>query len=194
MRKIFASLFVIAAVLGVGVFATGAYFTDTVTQSNLTFRTSNADLKLGFCPGGLFADCSTAPANLDSFDFAGIDVPIGPGITNSDCMVFQNTGAYALTLTGGIASYTQSPSGMHDAFMVKAQLADSTCNPNGAVIFGSQSLNQAYNVSGPQPFGSLAPGARMYVVWSNSWNSAGDQNLLQGGWLLVNVTMTGQTS
>ena len=132
MRKIFASLFVIAAVLGIGVFATGAYFTDTVTQSNLTFRTSNADLKMGICTG-----CSRiARRPTQTWTASTLRASMSPSARASpiaDCMVLQNTGAYALNLTGGIASYTQSPSSMHDAFMVKAQLADATCNPTGAV-------------------------------------------------------------
>ena len=97
MRRIFASLFVIAAIIGVGVFATSAYFTDTVTQNNLTFQTGNAALRFGFCPG-MSADCSTTSAtlhDLSSFPAA----TIGPGSNNADCMVIQNTGAYALNMT-----------------------------------------------------------------------------------------------
>ena len=124
MRKVLASLFVIVAVVGMGVFATGAYFTDTVTQSNLTFKTGTADLTFGFCPG-LSTDCLSAPApydNLASFPPADI----GPGITNADCMVMENQGAYTLNLTGGVDTYTQSVGGMSLAFLVKAETADSS--------------------------------------------------------------------
>jgi hypothetical protein len=191
MRKVLASLFVIVAVVGMGVFATGAYFTDTVTQSNLTFKTGTADLTFGFCPG-LSTDCLSAPApydNLASFPPADI----GPGITNADCMVMENQGAYTLNLTGGVDTYTQSVGGMSLAFLVKAETADSSCNPgSGTVIFGTQSLHSAY-VAGPQAFGSLAPGARMYIIWSNAWDSTGNQNAFQGQTITVDTSMTGTT-
>lgn len=192
VRKILASLFVIGAVIGVGVFATGAYFTDTMTQNNLTFQTQSASLNYGFCPG-LSADCSSTPATLhDLSTFPS--ATIGPGITNADCMVIANTGAYALNLTGGIATYAQSIGGMDAAFLVKAETSDSSCNPgSGTVIFGTQSLASAY-LAGPQSFGSLAPGGRLYVIWSNSWNSTGNQNALQNQTITVNTFMTGQTN
>jgi hypothetical protein len=191
VRKILVSLFLITSVVGIGIFATGAYFTDTVTQNNLTFNTGQAQLKYGFCPG-LQQDCLGTPATLhdvSSFPAA----TIGPGITNADCLVIQNTGAYALNLTGGIATYTQSIGGMNAAFLVKAETTDSSCNPStGSVIFGSQSLLSAYS-AGPQSFGSLAPGGRLYVIWSNSWNSTGDQSSLQNQYITVNTFMTGTT-
>lgn len=191
MRRIFASLFVIAAVVGVGVFATSAYFTDTVTQNNLTFQTGNAALKFGFCPG-MQQDCSTTAATLH--DLAVFPpATIGPGINNADCMVIENTGAYALNMTGGIATYAQSTGGMDTAFLVKAETADSSCNPgSGSVFFSMQSLASAYN-AGLQPFGTLAPGGRVYVIWSNSWDSTGNQNSLQGQVIRVNTLATGQT-
>ena len=191
MRRIFASLFIIASVVGIGVFATGAYFTDTVTQSNLTFKTDSAELAFGFCPG-MQADCSSTAATLH--DLATFpDATIGPGITNADCMVIENKGAYALNLTGGIATYAETVGGMDAAFLVKAETADSSCNPgSGTVIFGSQSLATAYG-AGAQSFGSLAPGGRLYVIWSNAWNSTGNQNSLQNQTITVNTFMTGQT-
>lgn len=190
MRKILASLFVIGALLSVGVFATGAFFTDTVTQNNLTFQTNHAGLNYGFCPPNN-ADCSTADVtqhDLGSFPVA----TIGPGLTNSDCLVIQNTGAYALNLTGGIATYTQSVGGMDGAFWVKAEIANQWCQGTGNVPFPSQSLANAYN-AGPQSFGSLAPGAKLYVIWSNSWDSTGNQNPFQNQTITVNSFMTGQT-
>ncbi len=191
MRKILASVFVIAAVLGIGVFATGAYFSDTVTQSNLTFTTGGATLKYGFCPG-ISTDCSGTAATLhDVSSFPSATV--GPGITNSDCLVFQNTGTYALNLTGGISAYTQSTSGLNNVFLVKAETTDSSCNAgSGTVIYGSQSLLSAFN-NNPQAFGSLAPGARMYVIWSNAWDSTGNQNGFQNQTITVNTYMTGTT-
>jgi predicted ribosomally synthesized peptide with SipW-like signal peptide len=192
VRRILASLFVIVAVVGLGVFATGAYFTDTVNQSNLTFTTGNADLKFGFCQPGVGGNCADdATATLDSFDFWPADAPTGPGVVNADCLYFDNTGDYTLDLTGGIASYTQSHNDMDDAFYVSAYLADSSCNAQSPV-FGSQSIATAYG-AGLQSFGSLAPNGRIYVIWSNSWNSTGDQNALQNQWIRINSQMTGKT-
>lgn len=192
MRKIFASLFIITAVVGMGVFATGAYFTDTVTQDNLTFQTQSASLNFGFCPG-LSTDCSgVVPTLHDLAVFPA--ATIGPGIANADCMVIKNTGAYALNLTGGIATYVQGIGGMDGAFLVKAETSDSSCNPgSGTVIFGTQSLASAYG-AGPQSFGSLAPGGKLYVIWSNAWDSTGNQNFMQNKTITVNTFMTGQTS
>ncbi len=192
MRKILVSLFIITSVVGIGVFATGAYFTDTVTMDNLTFNTGDAELAYGFCPG-LATDCSSAPTphhDLSSFPPA----TIGPGITNADCLVIKNTGDYALNLTGGVATYTQTIGGMDAAFLVKAETTNSSCTPgSGSVIFGSQSLASAYG-AGAQSFGSLAPGGRLYVIWSNSWNSTGDQSSLQKQTITVNTFMTGKTA
>ena len=191
MRRIIVSLFVIAGLVGVGVFATSAYFTDTVTQTNLTFNTSSATLAYGFCPG-LSTDCSTAATpyhDLSTFPNA----KIGPGLTNADCLVIENTGDYALNLTGGISSYVQSVAGMDGAFLVKAETTDTACNPgSGATIFSLQTLLSA-SLAGPQSFGSLAAHARIYVIWSNAWDSTGNQNALQNQWIQVNTFMTGKT-
>jgi hypothetical protein len=192
VRRILVSLLMIASVVGIGIYATGAYFTDTVTQTNLTFNTGTADLKFGFCLDGLQADCSGTSATLDSLSTFP-PATIGPGIANADCMVIQNTGAHALNLTGGITTYTQTVGGMDAAFLVKAETADSSCNPgSGTVVFGSQSLVSAY-IAGPQSFGSLAAGDRLYVIWSNAWDSTGNQNALQNQTITVDTFMTGQT-
>lgn len=192
MRKILVSLFLITSVVGIGMFATGAYFTDTVNMNNLTFNTGSASLEFGFCPG-LQADCLTTPATLHTLSVFP-PATIGPGIANADCLVIENKGAYALNLTGGIATYTQTIGGMDAAFLVKAETTDSSCNPgSGSVIFGSQSLVSAYG-AGAQSFGSLAPGGRLYVIWSNSWNSTGDQSSLQHQTITVNTFMTGKTA
>jgi predicted ribosomally synthesized peptide with SipW-like signal peptide len=193
VRRIIVSLFVIAGLVGVGVFATSAYFTDTVNESNLTFTTGNADLKFGFCDPGVGGNCADEPvATLDSFDFGPLpDVLTGPGQTHADCLYFDNTGDYALNLTGGIFSYFQSHPDMDDAFLVKAELANSSCQATSPV-FGSQSVLSAYN-AGFQSFGSLAPAGRLYVIWSNSWDSTGNQNALQNQWIQINSQMTGKT-
>ena len=193
MRKILASLFVIASVVGIGVFATGAYFTDTVNQDNLTFTTGNADLKFGFCDPGVGGYCGDDPtAALDSFDFGPLtDVLTGPGQTHADCLYFDNTGDYALDLTGGIAWYDQSHPDMDDTFLVQAALANSSCQATG-YVFGSQTVLSAYS-AGFQSFGSVAPGGRIYVIWSNSWAPDGNQNALQNQWIQIDSQMTGKT-
>ena len=149
-------------------FATGAYFTDTVTQNNLTFRTGSASLAYGFCPG-LSTDCSGAPDPHDLSTFP--DATIGPGLTNADCLVIENTGVYALNLTGGIATYSQSIGGMNPPSWSRPR--PRTVVRSGLRSRDLQLAEPAQRVQrGPAAFGSLAPDAKIYVIWSNSWNSA----------------------
>jgi predicted ribosomally synthesized peptide with SipW-like signal peptide len=195
MQRIALALFAIVGVAAAGVFATSAYFTDTVTQNNYTFKTSSADLKFGFCPG-IAADCSGTAATLDSIDFdplrPGSEVVTGPGKSGSDCLVVENKGDYALNLTSLFSVALASPDGMQDAFEVKAATADSACNPPGVDVYSWQSARTAAGQP-PQPVGTLAPNGRLYVIISNRWNSAGNQNALQNGWLQLNTSITGTT-
>ena len=112
------------------VFATGAYFTDTVTQNNLTFQTGTRRTRSSAsarASGGLPGTAATL-TGLYIFPPA----TIGPGITNADCLVIENTGDYDLNLTGGIAMYRDSRRWHGSAFLVKAETADSSCNPGRA--------------------------------------------------------------
>ena len=84
MKRIALAVFAITGVLAAGVFATSAYFTDTITQNNYTFVTDSPDLKFGFCPG-ISADCIPTAATLDTIDFDLI--PNSSVITDSETTV-----------------------------------------------------------------------------------------------------------
>jgi hypothetical protein len=193
-RKILASLFVISAVIGLGVFATGAYFTDTITQDNYTFTTGSADLKLGFCGGGPGTDCSGVAASIDNITFSSPsqDVVTGPGKSGIECIVIENKGEYALSLSSQLYVTAATPGGMGDAFQVAAESASSNCFSTGVI----RSWASAYNeqAAGLVSTGiTLAPGARLYVLTENRWDSTGDQNGLQNGTLKLKTVIEGRT-
>ncbi len=201
MKRIALALFAIIGVVSAGVYATSAYFTDTVSQNNYTFTTGSADLKFGFCPG-ISTDCSAVAASFDTYTF-DTSQPTGPGKSGSGCVVVQNTGDYALHLTSQITVASESPVvsapyGMQDAFLVKADKdVDSSCTPGtGTPLYSLQSARSAASFSN-LPVGDLAPGAKMYFIISNAWDSSWDQSTppydLQGGNIHLNISMTGKT-
>ena len=190
MRKILASLFVISAVIGVGVFATGAYFTSTVSTTNQVFTTGTATLKFGQC-GAIGADCTNVAATYSTLDMTGIVQMTGPGQEHSGCMVIQNTGDYALTLSTTITYVTSNPD-FGAYFQLAADKANGGCAATGALLGWTPAATAQGN--SPLPFGpALAPGARMYVILYNRWDSSGNQNYLQGQWLNLNLRVDGQT-
>jgi hypothetical protein len=193
-RKILASLFAITAIIGAGVFATGAYFTDTITQDNYTFVTQTADLKLGFCPS-VGGDCSGTAATIDNITFnsPAQDVVTGPGKTGVDCIVIQNAGAYNLTLSTQLTVTFASPGGMGDALEVAADKANSSCVAQ-TTLRDWASAYAAQSAGSVNSGITLAPGARLYVLTYNRWNSSsGDQNLLQGGTIKLKTVIEGRT-
>lgn len=190
-RKILASLFAITAIIGAGVFATGAYFTDTITQDNYTFTTSTADLKFEFCGGGIGTDCSGVTAGRDGITFSTSQVT-GPGKSGVDCLVIENAGAYDLTLSTQLTVTYANPGGMGDAFEVAADRANSSCNVLGA-LRGWASAYAAQSAGMVTTGITLAPGGRLYVLTYNRWNSSGDQNGLQGGTIKLKTVIEGRT-
>jgi hypothetical protein len=201
MKRIALALFAIAAVVAGGYFATSAYFTDTITQNNYTFTTGSADLKFGFCPG-INANCASVPASLDTYSFVTSEVT-GPGQSGSGCLVVQNTGNYLLHLTSQLTVASESPVvagpyGFQDAFLVKAEKGvDSSCTPGtGTALYSQQSARSAAGFTN-LPVGDLAPGAKMYFIISNAWDSSWDQTTppydLQNGNIHINISMTGKT-
>ncbi len=191
MRRILSSVFIIVSLLGVGVYATGAYFTDTITQDNYTFTTTSADLKFGFC-GPVGINCAGTGATEDNHTFTTSQVT-GPGISASDCLVIENKGSYALTLSSRLTVTSSNPAGMANAFEVKADQANSSCQATGTLRdWASANAEQA---AGQVGLGiTLAPGARLYVITYNRWNSSGDQNGLQNGTLVLKTELEGKTS
>ena len=193
MRKIFASLFAIVAVVGVGVFATGAYFTDTASISNQVFTTGTADLKFGQC-GVIGDDCTLTPAILDSYAYPPGNFQLtGPDHANSGCLVIENTGDYALNLTASVTVTAFSHVDMGTYFELAADVANNLCNPTGTLM----GWQPAWTAQGASPFafgGTLNPGARMYVVLYNRWDSTGNQNYLQGGYITLTTQVDGTTN
>jgi len=194
MRRLAIAVFAIVGVLSVGIMASGAYFTDTVSTTNYHFTTGSAALEFGFCAGGLNADCSTTPANFHDYAFVTSQMT-GPDQTNAGCLVVENTGQYALNLTAAVTNVTQDKAGMWDAFQVSTDLANSSCQDLGVYVYGNQSLHSAYSAGNVTvPGGSLAPGGRIYLIQRNSWDSTGNQNAMENGNLFVNTSLTGQTN
>jgi hypothetical protein len=189
MRRILASLFVIASVVGLGVMATGAYFTDTITLDNYTFETGTADLKFGNCAGE-GADCSSTPATLDSWTFS-TSQQIGPGIVNSGCMVIENTGDYALDLSSTFSVLSYSHPDMLTAFEAQSQQANSSCQATNTLQDWA-SAGSLHNTTF-DPALVLDPGERLYVILRNRWNSAGDQDHLQNGQIRIRTVIEGKT-
>jgi hypothetical protein len=189
MRRIALALFAIVGVVSAGVFATGAYFSDTITANNYTFTTGTADLKFGFC-GPVGIDCSGTAALLDTWTFT-TSQDIGPGIENSDCLVVENKGDYDLTLSSALSIVSFSHPDMRVAFEVAADQANSSCQAVSS-LNGWQSALDAANNS-PTPAGTLAPGQRMYIIQYNRWNSTGNQNHLQNGSIVINTSLEGVT-
>lgn len=191
MRKIMSSLFVIVSLLGVGIFATGAYFSDTINQNNYTFTTGSADLKFGFC-GPLGAFCDSSTATLDSYTFSTSQTT-GPGIEASNCIVVKNTGVYTLNLSSQLTLTAYSHPDMATFFQVAADTANNNCVSTGGLRPWAAAVSEA--TAGQVSLGiSLAPGASTYFILYNRWDSSGDQNYLQGGYLKLNTALEGRTS
>jgi hypothetical protein len=191
MRKILSSVFIIMSVLGIGIFTTGAYFTDTITQDNYTFTTSAADLKFEFC-GPVGINCAGTAATRDNIFFT-TSQETGPGKSASDCLVVENTGNYALTLSSQLFVTESNPAGMQNVFEVKADRANSSCQPIALIRdWASAAAEQA---AGQVGLGiTLQPDERLYVITYNRWNSAGDQNSLENGILRLKTVLEGKTA
>ncbi len=191
MKRIALALFAIGAVVAGGYFATSAFFTDTITQNSFTFNTGTASLSFGFCPGTA-TDCSGVAATRHDYTFSTASTT-GPGLSGTSCLVIENTGQYLMHLTSKLEIVSTTADGMRDAFQVSAASADSSCNPgSGSILYPTQSARSAA-AAGDVGIGDLAAGARMYVLISNSWNSTGDQNALQGKSIVLNTSVTGKT-
>lgn len=193
MRRLAIAVLAIVGVLSVGIMASGAYFTDTVSTTNYHFTTGSAALEFGFCPG-LNADCSSVNANMHDYAFTDSQLT-GPDQTGAGCIVVKNTGQYALNLTAAVTNVTQDKAGMWDAFQVSTEIANSSCQGTGVYVYGNQSLHSAYSAGNVTvPGGSLAPNSKIYLIQRNSWDSTGNQNAMENGNLYVNTALTGQTN
>lgn len=193
MKRILASLFIIVAVVGGGVVATGAFFTATQSANNYTFTTGSASLKLGICGDGVTLNIPcTSPTGgwQDGITFSD-PLSTGPGISHAGCFAIKNDGAFDLALTSKV-TITQNQNNIASAFLISGYLTDSGCLTNyGNLIPQNTALNYDGYVSS---LGTLAAGQVMYLVNNNAWDSTGNQNAMQNSTLKLNVTVDGQTS
>ena len=181
MKRIVLSLFVITSIIGVGIFATGAYFTASVSGTNYTFTSGSAGLQFALCGNGdqLNINCEASHTPFTTtIDFVTNPQTIGPGIENDGCLVIKNTGIYTLTLASSM-SIVSDPGGLKDAFQVYAGITNASCDPGviTATPFDWESARTAANTA-PVNIGSLAPGASMYVITANRWDSAASTRTL----------------
>ncbi len=179
MRKLLASLFVISALLGVGVFATAAYFQVQQAGPGFTLTTGTADLDVAQVDGTL----------------TGSPLMVGPGFDEYTCIRIHNTGDYALDVTLTLST----PPADRLALAVQNAL-DLSINPTpDCTGYGTDYLLSAYLVpNNPQSLGpTLAVGATSYAVLRLHWNAAADQlnqNNLQGyTGFTITGTITGTT-
>jgi ABC-type glycerol-3-phosphate transport system substrate-binding protein len=195
MKRIIGSLFAIVAIVGAGVIATGAYFTTTDTASNYTFTAGSAGLVFAPCGTGsqVNIDCSSVTPTLTTYPFVTSQAT-GPGLAAAGCMVVENTGPYLLHLTANEVVTGATPDGMQDAFQVYSQLTNSGCaDPSGlGMIYSWQSARSAAS-AGNVAVTDLAPGAKIFILLKNRWDSTGNQNALQGGTLHITTSLTGTT-
>ncbi len=193
MKRIFGSLFVIVAIIGAGVLATGAYFQTTDTANHYEFTTSSPNLLFGFCPGGTNVACPDSNATLTTYTFS-TSSPTGPGLTGVGCLVVKNNGPYLLHLTANEVVAGATPAGMQDAFQVESQLTNSNCaDPSGfAEVYSWQSAASA-QAAGNVVVTDLAPNAVIYLLQRNRWDSSGNQNGLENGTIFLNTSLTGTT-
>ncbi len=194
MKRILGSLLVIVAIIGAGVLATGAYFQTTDTANNYTFTTSSPGLLFGFCPGGTNVACDQSNATLTTYSFS-TPSQTGPDLAGVGCLVVKNSGPYLLHLTANEVVGGASPDGMQDAFRVESQLTNSNCaDPSGlAEVYSWQSARQA-QADGNVVVTDLAPGAVIYLLQRNRWDSTGNQNGLENGTIVLNTSLTGTTN
>jgi len=174
VRKILASLFVIAALLGVGVFATGAYFQVVQPGPAFDIETGTADLFVQPVGGNL--------GDLDK---------VGPGYDRYTCISILNDGEFALNVTLSLA-FPDGNAALEQAMYASLNPTNSSCTGYGT----DYTLDQY--IGNPQVLATgLTPGATAYVVLRLHWNETGtDQSTLMGGganWLRIVGTITGQT-
>ena len=195
MRKIMSSLFVIAAVLAVGVVATGAYFSDTITQDNYTFTTGNADLKLGFCGGAEGTDCTGVAATIDNITFSSPsqDVTTGPGTSGTECIVVENTGLVLSRAVESAVRHGLQPSQHGNLLRSLRGQGQRILQPAldaSPVEFSDRRAHCRTRSARASPWHR----AIACILTRNRWNSTGDQNYLQNGYLKLKTVLEGRTS
>jgi hypothetical protein len=194
MRRIIASLFVVVAITGAGVLATGAYFQVKTEVDGVTFSAGTANIAL--------AECEGVGCPLGTPDPAGGVVvppgalpaigPVGPGYTKTFCLAVMAIG-YDLNITQRLSGLND-PHGLSTAIDLTIVPADGACHPTGPAIV-SNTLNN-YN-GWEQPMATpLTVGGTAFFLETLSWNNAADQsnqNGLEGATLSFNAVIAGTT-
>lgn len=198
MRRIIASLFVVVAITGAGVLATGAYFQVKTEVDGVTFSAGTANIALAVCEG---VDCSLPGVDPDAGDltvgFGDLPGhptigPVGPGYSQTFCLAIQAID-YDLNITQ-TETLTSDPALLRDAVDLKIAASNSVCQAGGAVL-AFDTLRGLHNVTVNLKT-PLAKGATAYFLETLSWDPTADdslQNGLQNQTLALNAVIAGTT-
>jgi hypothetical protein len=172
VRRILASLFVIGALLAGGVFATGAWFSTSVTAPGVVFTAGATNFDVSLVQGD---------QNISK---------LGPGWSKSVCVKIVNEGDFALNMTQKIVA-TSGSGGLYGAVELLVRSADASCTPTG--VFNDWSALSNYN-NLVLPIGSIGFPGTAYVLEDLRWIANDtDQNTLKGLKFTLDVTINGQT-
>ncbi len=195
MRRIIASLFVVVAVMGAGVLATGAYFQVKTEVDGVQFQAGSANIGLAACVNaGCTLDLPPGPAGGVVVPPSALPVigPVGPGYSQTFCLAVMAIG-YDLNITQKLSGLND-PHGLSTAIDLTIVPADGACHATGAALV-SNTLNN-YN-GWEQPMATpLTVGGTAFFLETLSWNSAADQsnqNGLEGATLSFNAVIAGTT-
>lgn len=172
MKRIFASLFVVGALVSMGVFATSAYFQFQGSSPAFVLQTGSASLQADIVGG-----------TLDPVS----PIMVGPGFDKWVCIRITNDGNYALNVTESLA-FTAGNAALEPAMFLSINTG-----ANCSISYGTDYTLDQY--TGPQVLGpTLGVGASVFVVERLHWNETGvDQSALMNQSLTVVGTITGQT-
>jgi len=170
VRRILASLFVIAALLGVGVFATGAYFSTTPAPL-----------------GPVVLNTGTPGLNVSFYTAPVIPTKIAPGWSNTYCVDILNNGDYALNVSKTV---TSAGSGALWGAITLTAYVGPDCTTPGTLV-GSNTLQgwDGYTAN----LGPLATSAHVYLIETLAFPDSGNQNSLISQTISVTENFTGQT-
>ena len=105
----------------------------------------------------------------------------------------QNTGAYSLALSSQLFVTAYSHPDMAVYFEVSADRANNLCNLLSNIRPWNSAIGE--HNAGLVPLSiTMAPGDRLYILTKNRWNSSGDQNHLENGYLKLRTVLEGRTS
>ncbi len=173
MKRILSSLFVIMALLGVGAFATGAYF--QTVQSQGGFALTGATAGLTVYPEGAFP---TSP------------MLVGPTLSADVCVKIRNDGQVPLNLSQTLTYTGDMALGDNVTLGIAVGSTVATCANAAGTPY---KLSEYYNSAQPLD-GTLAVGGEIWVLESLRWfETGGDQSALMGKTISLTGTLIGRT-